>query len=101
MPHHVVLRAAARHEPEPALLCAAAALSRGDTAACEEALGHAERALARLPDADGEHSATIRLTQAVITIERTRTSDLPCAMRAAAAVQALFGEVSRNARRTP
>lgn len=94
MPHRVVTRAAARHEPEPALLCAAAALSRGDTSACEDALGHAERALAHLPEADGEHSATVRLTLAVLTLARTRTCDVPAAVSAAAAAQALFSEVS-------
>ncbi|MEU5000512.1 LuxR C-terminal-related transcriptional regulator [Streptomyces sp. NPDC021622] len=94
MPHHVVTRSAARHEPEPALVCAAAALSRGDTSACDEALGHIERALARRSDADGEHGARIRLTHSVIIIQRTRTSDVPAAVRAAATAQALFGEVS-------
>ncbi|MFJ9037224.1 LuxR C-terminal-related transcriptional regulator [Streptomyces sp. NPDC102406] len=94
MPHDVVARSAARHEPEPALLRAATALSRGDTAACDEALGHAAGVLGRAADGEDEHGARIRLAHAVITLQRARTGDVSRAVRAAAGAQALFGKVS-------
>jgi LuxR family maltose regulon positive regulatory protein len=69
MPRGVV---SAGIEPEPAIVAAAEALSRGDDQACAVALGHAEDALAQLPD---DHTLAARLAAGVVRVARPHSHD--------------------------
>ena len=66
--------------PEPAIVAAAEALSRGDDQACQRALRWAERALSPLPD---DHARAARLAAGVIRIARAHPADLPTVERVA------------------
>lgn len=59
-------------EPEPAIVAAAEALSRGDDQACAVALGHAEDALAQLPE---DHALAARLAAGVVRVARPHSRD--------------------------
>ncbi|WP_320776837.1 LuxR C-terminal-related transcriptional regulator [Streptomyces sp. CRN 30] len=71
-------------EPEPVLLAAAVARTRGDDAACRDRLEHAGRLIAELPAEDTDRTARCALAHAVVRMARSRSRD-PGAARLAAA----------------
>lgn len=85
-------------EPEPAIVAAAEALSRGDDRACERALRYAERALSQLPD---DHALAARLAAGVIQVARAHPGDLPTVERVADDAVKLLGQMSDAATDLP
>ncbi|MET9296982.1 LuxR C-terminal-related transcriptional regulator [Streptomyces sp. NPDC003077] len=77
-------------EPEPVLVAAAAALARGDDAACALASDRAGRLVAALPAEQEDRVTRCRLTHAVIRVARQRSRE-PEAARSAAAEAELLG----------
>ncbi|WP_369382651.1 LuxR C-terminal-related transcriptional regulator [Streptomyces sp. cg36] len=98
MPQEVVVRAALCLEPEPALLCAATALFRGDEPTCAAALAHAERVLARAGRADARIDGPVRLARAVVVLTRSRPRDVRSTLAAATEAEAVFDRLPREQR---
>jgi LuxR family maltose regulon positive regulatory protein len=88
MPAEVV---SAGVEPEPAVVAAAEALSRGDDRACGLALKHAEDALAQLPD---DHALAARLAAGAVRVARSRSGEPD-------SVQQVAGEAASLLERLP
>jgi LuxR family maltose regulon positive regulatory protein len=86
MPRGVV---SAGVEPEPAIVAAAEALSRGDDQACAVALGYAEDALAQLPD---DHALAARQAAGVVRVARPHSRDADTVQKVADDAASLLGQ---------